>query len=32
MRYPASPYGIQNDVQAGMGAFYNLNALRRELD
>lgn len=31
MRYPASPYGIQNDVQAGMGAFYDLDALRREL-
>ena len=29
MRYPAVQYGIQNDVQAGMGAFYDLNALRR---
>ncbi|RGY97633.1 DUF169 domain-containing protein [Clostridium sp. AM58-1XD] len=30
MRYPASQYGIQNDVAAGMGSFYDLNALRRE--
>lgn len=29
MRYPASPYGIQNDVRSGMGAVYDLNALRR---
>lgn len=28
MRYPAVQYGIQNDVAAGMGAFYDLDALR----
>lgn len=30
MRYPAVPYGIQNDAASGMGAFYDLDALRRE--
>ena len=29
MRYPAVQYGIQNDVRAGMGAFYDLDALRK---
>lgn len=30
MRYPATQYGIQNDVTTGMGAFYDLDALRRK--
>ena len=29
MRYPATQYGIQTDVREGMGAFYDLDALRR---
>lgn len=30
MRCPAAQYGIQNDVTTGMGAFYDLNFLRRQ--
>lgn len=32
MRYPATQYGIQNDVRDGMGAFYDLDALRVDVD